>query len=344
MPALIGSSIAGALALALAPPPSEPQPAVTVEWTADVPGCPSEAVLKREIARWVGAGRMPQTSVDARGQVEREAGGDLRLRVRIETSDGVLEQDATARRCVDLADAFALQVAMAIDPARIGELSSTQTLLDGEAETETEIETEIQAQPTSDLDPEVENEPSAPRTLEASPPRAARRLRGSVWLEGGAGGRHVPRVDGRLGAGGSLLLPSARLDLGYVHTFEQRQRHPSLVGVGVDVRHLGAVVRGCWRPVLATFELPVCGGVEIGAHSAEGFGIERIRRGRGLSLSATARAGAQWVPIRWLAIGVAIEGYVALLRSGVSLADLAPLFEPSIIGGWGLVRVEARFP
>ncbi len=305
---------------------------VRMQWIAPA-SCPSEMEVVGRTEAWLERSASERSGIGVRGVVLPDPGG-LRLELRIDTPDGVIEQGATSLDCGSLAEATALQVAMAIDPEAVA------AEIEARAEADlAEVDRLIEELAAAD-EPNTSDEPTAPPT---SPRWTTPGPRGAAWIEGSVGGGRVPRLDGRIGGGGSLLLPLVRIDLGVVYTARQRQAHPALAGVGLDVWQWGAVARGCARPRLGPVELPVCGGGELGVTAGRGQGVAQVRIARTAWLAGLASAGVSWAPWRSLAIGVAVQGFVALRRGPFTVDALEPFFTPTIAGGAGLVRVEGRF-
>jgi hypothetical protein len=70
----------------------------------------------------------------------------------------------------------------------------------------------------------------------------------------------------------------------------------------------------------------LCGGVELGALIARGFGFTtRNIRSTGLWAAGLVGTGAQWRPRRWFALGADIEAVLAFTQRGYAAADGAAL-------------------
>ncbi|MEM9462928.1 MAG: hypothetical protein AAGF11_52790 [Myxococcota bacterium] len=318
------------LALMSVDPAITPTPSVELQWIAPA-HCPTEQEVAAQVEAWLARAIAPGPVVRAQATILPDDHG-LVLQLRLETPDGTIEQSTASADCPPLAEATALQMAMAIDPEAVA----------AEAIARAEAKAAAQAPPA--VEPSVEEQtPPGRTTLDPTPPPDPAQTRGAIWVEGSVGGGRVPRIDGRVGAGGSLLLPEIRVDLGAVYTIRQRRVHPDLESIALDLWQWGIVARGCGRPMLGPIELPVCGGAELGATVGRGDGVQRRRTARAVWLAALGSVGLSWSPWRWLAVGAAVQGYVALRRSPFTVDTLAPFFEPGVVGGAGLLRVEGRF-
>ena len=193
--------------------------------------------------------------------------------------------------------------------------------------------------------PRIDVRPMAPLDTEIPPgllpapapavvgPRVGLDVQGAAAL--GPSGRMVP--DALLGL--SLRWPRVRLQARAAHWFASRVPHPDRADVGVTLRLTAATVRAC--PILARgpLDLELCGGLEFGSLRAAGDGLADNRVSRGVWAAAVLAAGARYRPLRWLALGLELEGALAFSRHRYAVEGLdrdihvTPLLGARLLGG-----------
>ncbi len=306
-------------------------PPWSLEWTAPS-ACPSGAEVDGVIAGW--RAQAPADAVTsgvrARAVVREQAPEGFALELEID-ADGIVTRHAvTAADCRALADATALQIAMALglDPG-----ATTTTIpppVASESATTPPVTTSTTSTPSS--------LPPLPRRRDR-----VRELRGALRLQGGVGTGRVPTIDGRLGLAGALAWPRARLELGVMHTFEQREEHPDL-DVAVRVWQWTAIVRGCWTPRVGPLELPLCGGLEAGASQGRAAGVPQRETVASPFVAAVAGFGLAWPFARRFALWVEVDGWVGLTQPAFTIEGLEPWFTTRRGGVDGVLGLEVRFP
>lgn len=308
----------------------------TLEWTAPS-SCPSAAEVDGVIAGW--RAQAPADAIlgtaRARASVREEADG-FALELEID-ADGVVTRHAvTAVDCRALADATALQIAMALglDPGAPTESATVPApAATEEAAAAPVVTTPIESRTTTSRTP-------------STPSRRTRPLgfRGALRVQGGVGTGRVPTIDGRFGIAGALAWPRARIELGVMHTFEQREEHDEL-DVAVRVWQWTAIVRGCWTPRVGPLELPLCGGLEAGASQGHASGVPERETATSPFVAAVAGFGLAWPFARRFALWVEVDGWVGLTQpSAFTIEGLEPLFTTRRGGVDGVIGLEVRFP
>lgn len=330
----------------------------TLDWIAP-PGCPSAAEVEQIVVRWRESAptSLPPLHVGARGRVVAVPTGGFALALDLTTEGTLTHHDEHADDCVVLAEATALQVAMALG-----------FLPDGKPSTQVS-RVPIPAPPAAlDLPgppPPIDPPPIGPPPIDpppmtptarpvdprptsapASTPRRRRPLglRGAVRLQGSAGTGRVPRIDAGLGLAGALLWPRARLDVVVAHTFLQPRPHPDRAGLSLRVWQWTSRVRGCWVPRVGVLELPLCGGLEVGASRATSRGVARTRVATGPFVASALAGALVWPFTRRLALWVELDGWVAWTQPAFTVQDLAPWFTTRRVGVDGVVGLELRWP
>lgn len=342
--------LAAALALADAPARAQP-PGLELRWPT-VAGCPTQAEVEAAVTRLV-AGGAPRP-VAAEAALQRDIARRWTLRLTLRDADGAQTRVLTSARCQALGDAAAVILAVAAEPLAVAThvaplvpappapeptTSGPRTVNDasvvgsGPASASETHAPRIDGRPVAPLDTEI------PPGLLRAPvsavvgPRFGLDVQGAAAL--GPSGRVVPGV--LLGL--SLRWPRVRLQARAAHWFASRVPHPDRADVGVTLRLTAATVRAC--PILArgSLDLELCGGLELGALRAAGDGLADNRVSRGVWAAAVLAAGARYRPLRWLALGLELEGALAFSRHRYAVEGLdgdihvTPLLGARLIGG-----------
>ncbi|MCY0989433.1 hypothetical protein OV203_19995 [Nannocystis sp. ILAH1] len=254
----------------------------------EVVGCPTAAEVAAAAERLAAVGSRRPVVAEAVITVD-DTGYSLALAVQ--TADGVEERRVHNARCEPLADATAVIVAVAAEPAGSGTSRPAR---------DEEIPPGLRRTPP----PEVGVRPAV----------------GAFVAAVGAVGPPRSPAPG-LQAGLLVLWPRARLELRFHHTFAAPLRLAEMPAAGAELQLSAAAVRGCPRWSRRAWSLHLCGGLEVGALTARGFGFPSNARTTGLWAAAVAGPGAQWRPLRWLALGADVEAVVAFTRRGYAAAD-----------------------
>jgi hypothetical protein len=162
--------------------------------------------------------------------------------------------------------------------------------------------------------------PAEPRS-----PRTRRRMGGALRVASGVEGGTLPGVGPMLAIGGSFVVERARLDLDVQHTFA---RQLDLDGdASARFQLTSGVLRGGprFQPVPRLWLRPTVG-LELGAVVGRGDGLDETFSA-GVTFFAARLGGelsGQVLP--WLALGVAAEGHVALLRPSFTIEGLGTIY------------------
>ena len=123
------------------------------------------------------------------------------------------------------------------------------------------------------------------------------------------------------------------------------QAHPADGDVGARIGGWVGGVRGCPVFSRAAFELRPCLGVELGAMVASGSGLEQPRTTRALWGAINIVPTVAWVPVRWFALVLEADAFVAFVRPRFVVDDLpGDLFRAGPAGIRVLAGPELRFP
>ena len=321
-----------------------------------------QAAVDRRLGRPLAAGEVAWTGHVALAR----AAPRYRLTLRLAAGGRSETRHLTADRCAALADATALLVALAVHQASEGaspadiagvtdagpgdvpapppRLDATSTAPEDGLAPEDGAPAPAIAAPAPDavVTPSI----AAPTPDAVAPPPAApppaRRLGGLVRVQGGAELGALPGVTGVVGLAGALLWRRARLEL-----------HGNYLAPRTEVRSegslrafmAGAGVHGCARPGRGRLEVPLCGGLELGAMRGEPRGVVAPQGRTGLWLAGAATVGlAVHLHPRW-SLWAAVQAVVRIAWPRFELRDPGPivrLFEPAPVSGRLVAGVEFR--
>ncbi|WAS91014.1 hypothetical protein [Nannocystis punicea] len=258
----------------------------------EVAGCPAAAEVVAAAERLAAVGdRRPVVAEAAIAVVD--TGYSLELSVR--AGDEVEQRRVQHASCGPLADATAVIVAVASEP-------------DGSATSRPARDDEI---------------PPGLRRTPAPAVRAPPAVGGFVAAVGALGPPRRPAPG--LQAGLAVVWPGARLEFRFHHTFASPLRVAEAPAAGLELQLSAAAIRGCPRWSWAAWSLHLCGGLELGALTARGFGFTtRNVRSTGLWAAGVVGTGAQWRR-RWFALGADVEAVLAFTQRGYAVADGAAL-------------------
>lgn len=311
---------------------------IRLEWDAP-PECPDAADLQRRMA----ASLPDDSSADAEalrvhGRIATSVDGYV-LELRIDGPHGSGDRRLEAKDCSELAQAAALIIAVAIDPTS----SPAETI------------PEPPQAPVA-----IASSPAAPvaRTPAATAPSIALTDRSAGE---GAPTSSAPRFAMRGGLGFdtlswrpiglSTMLGLAVLGRRWRVDMIARYSAPSVVSAArepalrarVQAWSIGS--SACGVPTIGrTFELPLCGGIEVGAWHAHGIGntLAPGRRTRALWLAASAGPGFIWRFTKRLALWSSIDAVVLLARPEFVTDQGTRVMQPSWAGLRALAGLEFR--
>lgn len=271
----------------------------------EVAGCPTREEVEATAVRLT-AGESPQP-VTAEASITADAGG-YTLDLRVRDGGGAQQRTLQSPHCEALAGATAVIVAVAAAPIGV----SARVVAAPPPGDALEV----------DLAPLPIPEPPAPATELAPTPSPSRRRPGlAIGFAAAAGIGPSQRFTAGMSGHVSLLWRRVRLDLRGSGWFPGLARASDLPGVGVRLQLAAGAVRGCPRLVRRTVSLELCTGLELGALLAEGAGLQQNDRSRGLWAAGLLAPGLRWQPLRWLSLGVEVEGLVAFTRRRYRASD-----------------------
>lgn len=311
------AALAAVLALADAPAQAQ-SPGLELRWPT-IAGCPTQAEVEATVSRLV-AGGAPRPVTAAATLHQRDA-PRWTLTLTLRDGDGEQTRVLTSLRCQALADAAAVILAVAAEPLAVATHVTPVAAAQPPA-----IASVVPAPPAPAIafQPQPEPGPFDARPLApapAPPPRPAVRPRLGLDLQGAAALGPSGRAGPGLLLGLSLRWPRVRLQARASHWFASRVQHPERPDLGVTLRLTAATLRACPALVRGPVELELCGGLELGALRAEGDGLQQNRVQRGLWAAGVLAAGARYRALRWLALGLELEGTLAFVRHRYGAED-----------------------
>ncbi|MDB5216346.1 MAG: putative secreted protein [Myxococcaceae bacterium] len=297
---------AAAVILCLAAPATAR--AADLEWVAPS-GCSSRESVLDAVTRALGSSSTADVgAIRARAVVESSGRG---WRVQLSTANG--ERTLAADTCEQLAEAVALILALAVEPARAT------------------AQPEERAAP-----PEPEKEAALPASTAAK----------ASLLAIGAGQvadfGTMPSAAAGAEIFAAIRVPPLRIEVAGALWAPQRQ---SVVGTsaGGELMLISGVAHGCFLPVLDRFELGGCVGAGVDSMNANAFGPIVVSRGSGawIVLAGEARVGLSLLP--WLAIHAGFGLQVPVTRPSFVIEGVGQVHRPAPLSGRQALTLEARF-
>lgn len=340
-----------ALAALLAPPSGE----LDLQWRGPS-DCPDAAAVARETEAALGRPLAPlsERPISARGALERRPGPEPYLLIlEVRRGEALDRREFRAARCDVLAQAAAVVLAAAIDPAIDVAQPATAEPASPQAHSASAPAADAHTPPTaapasSDTTPRpppVTDDALAPTPPEPpAEPRVAVLLRVGPLLALGL----VPGVAGGVTGGLGLVTPRLRVDLDGLWV-APRIGDPGVsqldlrIGVGVGA----ATLRLCARPRLGPVEFPTCLGGQVGGLRARPLGADidqpttvtqpwaALLVGAGLR-AAFARGR--------LALLLRADALVALARPRIGLAGLGAVYTAPPVALQPAVALEVKLP
>ncbi len=311
---MVGSALAVLVVSAAmsSEPPSEAVvhgAAGLLEWHAP-PECPQSSAVEARLTEFLGepiTTRPGAHSLRAVGVVQDrgESGGYL-LRLQLFANGAVDERTIDGPRCDELAVAFALVVAVTLDPISAATTVQVRTRNPvSEPPPAVDRPGGRKLDQTGDADQRAPSDPPAADASEPSRTPLAIAPFGHIAMAYGPVRAPAAAVHGGLGL---LVTPGLRFELGARHRFG------SLAGTDVSTRitTTTATAAGCAIPRARRLEFPICLGVELGAiRASDTQGLAETRAVRSLWSAAALGARILWPVRSWLAVGAHASGLVS---------------------------------
>jgi hypothetical protein len=296
-----GRTIAGGVALGALLLARGARAAEDFVWTAPE-GCPSQADVARDVMRVRGepaeASRRRAVATVSRGKT-----GAWNVRIETVSEAGTDVRSLEGESCRALADATALFLALALDPARSAHEAAPAAPL------------RVLPEPIVDAPPHA---PLAHDRVDAAPPSAPRIERKLPRLSLGVS----PRTD-------SATLPSVafgaeiaaawrprpwRFEIAYTDWAGQSAPIIDRPAVGARFSMMSAALRGCYEREIASFTLGPCVAAEADHVRGEGYGELRAASGATYWIAGQIGGSAAWSFTRWGALRLRVDALAPLTR------------------------------
>jgi hypothetical protein len=275
---------------------AEPTP-LPLELVWEAPeGCPDSVVVRRRIERALsGPLTVPNTAL-ARGKIEKADDGRFHLTMTVRARDVEDARTIDAASCVPLAEAFAVVVALAIDPTKDADAP------DERLAAETPTHAPVAPAPVA---PSTASRPVVGRATGESPaPRSAPASRWAPHVAFGLGGSvawgALPEVSPGLAA--SVAARIGRFRVGALGTLSMRQnaRFGGNAGASLDMVEVG--VFGAYMVPLGVFAIGPSANIEATYVRARGFGIQTPSTGSAMWPAGVLGARMEARVARWLGL------------------------------------------
>jgi hypothetical protein len=346
--------------------PSKAPPAagVVLEWSAPT-RCPTASAVQERLTRTLAGSAADPRGLRARATVtEGEGEGEgkvLELVLELDRDDGpVGRRTMQAVDCDELANAAVLIVALAVDPeaeletpvieAPTEDSSIPEPGEDGgvptvPAEPEPEPSVEPDEAPATGDEPEP---PEAPAPVPApAPDRSPRSLHVGLRVGAGAGLFVLDDASAIVSAAATAWGRTFRVELGATYWTPVEVR-PAGSSAGGRLQQWTIDARGCGLLRPGPLELPLCGGLDVGAIHGVGVGVSSPRNATSLRLALTAGAALVWRPLRWnerVGPWIGADLLVALVRARFRAIPAAPglVHHTPPVGARLAAGIEVRF-
>lgn len=286
---------------------------VQLRVTPDASGCVTEAALRARVASLGAQAKGAQgiaVVIDASVQPEV---------LQVRRNDVVIATrrfDDLPARCADRLQTLALVSALAIEHAMEPELEPADAEL-------LEPAPAPEPSPASTDAPERPAEPTEPPAESpelSAEPRPAREplVRTVVGLGGGYG--LLPELAGLLALGVELPGAGLRIGLGALVTTEAS----TSLAAGTALSRLAAArAYGCAAGDALSLDLQACAGMTLGVVAAAGRDFASNEEATGTLLAPLVRLGARFPARGTFAVGLALEGFVHLVRPELQVSGHA---------------------
>lgn len=293
---------------------------VQLRVTPDASGCVTEAALRARVASLGAQAKGAQgiaVVIDASVQPEV---------LQVRRNDVVIATrrfDDLPARCADRLQTLALVSALAIEHAMEPELepADAELLEPAPAPEPSPASTDAPERPAEPTEPPAEpTEPAAESPEPSAEPRPAREplVRTVVGLGGGYG--LLPELAGLLALGVELPGAGLRIGLGALVTTEAS----TSLAAGTALSRLAAArAYGCAAGDALSLDLQACAGMTLGVVAAAGRDFASNEEATGTLLAPLVRLGARFPARGTFAVGLALEGFVHLVRPELQVSGHA---------------------
>jgi len=354
---MLGPSAAAWLgALSVLAPSEVPAAGVKLEWSAPA-RCPTGSAVQERLARALADSAADPAGLRARAAITEGEGGVLTLVLELERDDGpVGQRTMQASDCNELATAAVLIVALAVDPNAAIEEPVEEPPPEDELVPEPSEGPEPPPEPVEPEPPPVEPEPPPPIEPEPEtaaparpeqPPDRAPLLHVGLRVGAGAGFSVLTNASAVVSAGAAVWGRAFRVELGASYWTPVEVR-PEGASAGGRLQQWTIDARGCGLLRPGPIELPLCGGLDVGAVHGVGVDVASPRQVASLRLAFAAGAALVWRPARWkqrVGPWIGADLLVALVRARFRATPATPglVHHTPPVGGRVAAGIEVRF-
>lgn len=307
--------------------PGADGPWLETRWRGEETCVDAEALSER-VEALLGTDHVPPSTALTLDVAPSDRGWNVELSFAAE--EQTVERTLQGTDCQVLTEAIALVIAVNANPVAVA-ASVEQPVARAVPEPAS-----LPARPTPH--PKHEEPPQPRPTAVRSRPHA------SILAGVGATVGDLPRASAAIELGAAVVWKHARFEVGGLALVGPDVQAGEVPSVSGRFRLYAAVIRGCGVLGRRALELPICGGLEVGALRARGLGLEQARAATALWIAPVVGVRPRWVPVRRLAFGVFADAAIHVLRPRFSTGDAGVLYGvPAIAGRFGLL-VEVRLP
>jgi hypothetical protein len=352
-------------ALSVLAPSEAPASGVKLEWSAPAQ-CPTASAVQERLTRALADSAADPGGLRARASITEGEGGVLTLVLELERDDGpVGQRTMQAGDCNELATAAVLIVALAVDPnatieepvvepppedgTTVPEPSEPGEPVEPEPPIDPDPEPPIDPDPEPPIDPEPPPIDPEPEPTPARPERPDRApvLHVGVRVGAGAGFSVLTNASTIVSAGAAVWGRAFRVELGASYWTPVEVRLDGATAGG-RLQQWTIDARGCGLLRPGPLELPLCGGLDVGAVHGVGVGVASPRSVASLRLAFTAGGALVWRPARWkqrVGPWIGADLLVALVRARFRATPATPglVHHTPPVGVRVAAGIEVRF-
>jgi len=306
---------------------------VSLSWSAPAE-CPARAALEAELSALLGHGlpSLGEQELAISVSVQGDVGQGYAAKIAFNGSRGSEVRYLEHADCAQLVHAFALVIALTIDPERVrvvqgaGDPSAEAPLPPSPPPAPEPAALPLAAAPSQPMPvPERNHEPPPARSSRPGPRMALHALAGTGPL---------PKLGAGLQATLGLRLGQARVDAVGRYWLPREVQPVELPSVTLELGLATIGARACWLPLSGVWQLAACAGADLGELRARGSGVEDAHsNGAGFSQVAAGVHGAY--TRGWLSPEFGFELSAALARPSFGVVHDGreePLFRPANFG------------
>ncbi len=308
----------------------------TLDWRAPAE-CPDGKTVEREVSRLLG-GAPAAVPIAAVAEVTHEE-ARWRVQLRTQSAENTGDRAIESDTCRELADATALVLAMAIDPARVAATRASPVIVvppDAGIDASTSV---IVVPPSTPATAPPTRAATEPPSAPPGPPPPRKTFAIGPYVLGDIGTLPNPGVGPALAF---AWTPGAlRLQLTGLFFPSNTARLPFSRGGTFEL--FGADAGGCYEFLFGVFEAGPCLGVELGALKGTGFGINKQTPALAFWAAPSVGAAFAWRIGSSFALRLELDALFPLQRPEFVLDGVGGVHRPAAVLGRVGLGAEVRF-